>query len=245
MVAVGSGKGGVGKSTVTVQLALALARRGLRIAILDADFYGPNIPLLFGVSREERARQWNLWTRDAASLTPIEREGIALMSVGLLVGEGQALTMGAPLLQPALTQLLHDVDWGDRDVLLLDLPPGTSDLQQQLLALATLDGAVVVVGPQDLAHLDGRKFVDFLRDANVRILGGIENMSGLVCPHCGEAVELYPRVPDERSVWALGVPVLGRVPFEPALASVPAVASTAFEAIGDRLAAVLDERDAA
>jgi len=245
VVAVGSGKGGVGKSTVTLQLALALKDRGARVGILDADLYGPDIPLMVGVTKEERARQWHLWRRQGVQLEPLERHGVAIMSAGLLLGEGQSLTMAAPLLTAALRQLVANVDWGELDVLLIDLPPGTADLQQQLLGVVALDAAIVVVGPQDVAHLDARKFADFLRDADVPILGGIENMSGFVCPNCGERVDVFPRVADERSLWAEGVEELGRVPLDPAVAREPAAPAAAFGAIADRVRVDLERRRAA
>jgi len=245
VVAIGSGKGGVGKSTVTVQLALALARRGLRAGVLDADLYGPDVPLLVGVTREERALQLQLWRRGAAALQPLERYGVAVMSVGLLIGEGQALPLGAPLLTATLRQLVANVDWGERDVLLVDLPPGTADLQQQLLDVVPLDGAILVVGPQDVAHLDGRKFVDFLRSADVAILGAVENMSILLCPHCGESIAVFPPVAAERSVWSLGIRELGRVPIDPQLARTPVEPSPVFDDIAARVLQHLDERSAA
>jgi ATP-binding protein involved in chromosome partitioning len=245
IIAIGSGKGGVGKSTVALQLALALARRELRVGLLDADLYGPDIPLMIGVTRGERARQLQLWRERGLQLTPMERHGIAVMSVGFLIGEGQALTMAAPLLTAALRQLTRNVDWGERDVLLIDLPPGTADLQQQLLATVELDGALVVVGPQDVAHLDARKFVDFLRSADVPIIGGIENMRGFVCPGCGERVDVFPAVADERSIWAQGVRRLGVVPVDPRLGSEPATPSEPFESVADALLARIDKRSAA
>jgi len=245
VLAVGSGKGGVGKSTVTLQLALACARRGLRVGVLDADLYGPDIPLMVGISRQEQARQWQLWRRDGVSLEPIERHGLKLMSVGFLLAETQALSMASPLLTAALRQLVLEVEWGELDVLLVDLPPGTADLQQQLVGVVSLDGAVVVVGPQDVAHLDARKFVTFLRDARVPVLGGIENMSGLVCPHCNETIEVFPPVAEDRAVWTDRVAVLGRVPMDPRLASEPAELQPAFEPIVERLLDALPRRDAA
>ena len=140
------------------------------------------------------------------------------MSVGFLLGERQALTLGAPLLAAALTQLVEHVEWRGLDVLLIDLPPGTADLQQQLLGVVALAGAVVVVGPQDVAHLDAGKFVDFLRAAQVPVLGGIENMAGLTCPHCGERIDVFTPVADTRSIWSDGVSLLGRIPLDPDLA---------------------------
>jgi ATP-binding protein involved in chromosome partitioning len=247
VVAVGSGKGGVGKSTVTLHVALALARKGLAVGLLDADLYGPDIPLMVNLTRRERARQWELWRQDGVRHEPIERHGVRIMSVGFLLGERQALTMAAPLLTAALKQLVENVEWGPLDILLLDLPPGTADLQQQLLGVVSLDGAIVVVGPQDVSHLDARKFLDFLRDAGVAVLGGVENMSGLVCPHCGERVEVFPPVAEERSIWSEGAPVLGRIPLDPELGAIDRLTaqSAAFADVADRVMDALERRAAA
>jgi ATP-binding protein involved in chromosome partitioning len=245
VVAVGSGKGGVGKSTVTLQLALACARRGSRVGILDADLYGPDIPLMVGISRQEQARQWHLWRRGGTNLRPIERHGLRLMSAGILLAESQALTMAAPLLTAALRQLVVEVEWGELDLLFVDLPPGTADLQQQLVQVVSLDGAVVVVGPQDVAHLDARKFLAFVRDAGVPVLGGIENMAGLVCPHCGETIDVFPPVADERAIWADGVTLLGRVPLDPTLGAEPAEPKPVFDPLTERLLDELRRRPAA
>lgn len=247
VVAVGSGKGGVGKSTVSLRVAIALARKGLAVGLLDADLYGPDIPLMVNITRHERARQWELWRKDGVHHEPVERHGVRIMSVGFLLGERQALTMGAPLLTAALKQLVENVEWGALDILLIDLPPGTADLQQQLLSVVSLDGAIVVVGPQDVAHLDARKFLDFLRDAGVPILGGIENMSGLLCPHCGERVEVFPPVAAERSIWSEGAAVLGRIPLDPELAAVErfAAQADAFATVADRVLEALERPAAA
>jgi ATP-binding protein involved in chromosome partitioning len=248
VVAVGSGKGGVGKSTVSLHVALALARRGLAVGLLDADVYGPDIPLMLNLARHEDATRWDFWRRGDVRHQPIESHGIQVMSVGFLLGERQALTLGAPLLTAALRQLVHQVEWGQLDVLLLDLPPGTADLQQQLVGVVSLDGVVVVVGPQDVAHLDARKFLAFLRDADVPVLGAVENMSGLECPHCGERIHVFTPVPESRSVWAEGVPLLGRIPLDPALGtldgSTPAQ-SEAFDAVAGKVFDALQRRAAA
>jgi ATP-binding protein involved in chromosome partitioning len=247
VVAVGSGKGGVGKSTVSLHLALALARRGLSVGLLDADVYGPDIPLMLNLTRTEDARRWDFWRRGDVRREALEAHGLRIMSVGFLLGEGQALTLGAPLLSAALRQLVHQVEWGDLDVLLLDLPPGTADLQQQLVGVVSLDGAVIVVGPQDVAHLDARKFLTFLRDADIPVLGGVENMSGLECPHCGERIEVFAAVAEARSVWAEGVNVLGRIPLDPALAAIDGVPaqSEAFDRVAARVFDALEQRAAA
>jgi ATP-binding protein involved in chromosome partitioning len=248
IVAVGSGKGGVGKSTVSLHVALALARRDLNVGLLDADVYGPDIPLMLNLTRREDARSWDFWRRGEVRHQALESHGIRVMSVGFLLGERQALTLGAPLLSAALRQLVHQVEWGPLDVLLIDLPPGTGDLQQQLVGVVSIDGAVVVVGPQDVAHLDARRFVRFLRDADVRVLGAVENMSALDCPHCGERIEVFAPVTESRSVLAEGVSPLGSVPLDPALGTLegPAGAqSEAFDAVAARLLDELQQRAAA
>jgi ATP-binding protein involved in chromosome partitioning len=219
VVAVGSGKGGVGKSTVTLNVARALDRRGWSVGLLDADLYGPDIPLMLNLKRGQEAKRWDFWRGGDVRLDPIERDGLQVMSVGFLLAERQALTVAAPLLGAALRQLVEQVNWRSLDVLLIDLPPGTADLQQQLLAVVALAGAVVVVGPQDVAHLDARKFVDFLRGANVPVLGGVENMTALLCPHCGKRIDVFPTAQASRAIWSDGVPLLGRIPLDPDLAN--------------------------
>jgi ATP-binding protein involved in chromosome partitioning len=247
VVAVGSGKGGVGKSTVSLHLALALSRRGLAVGLLDADLYGPDIPLMLNLTRQERAQQWDLWRRSGISREPLERHGMKVMSVGFLLGEREALTMPGMLLSAALKQLVEQVEWGALDLLLVDLPPGTADLQQHLLDVVSLDGAVVVVGPHDVTHLDAQKFIDFLRTSGVRILGGVENMSGLACPHCGERIDLFETVADARSIWSQDLRRLGRIPLEPALASPrgAVLEHEAFEPVAARLLDALERPAAA
>lgn len=218
VVAVGSGKGGVGKSTISLNLALALREGGAAVGLLDADFYGPDIPLMVNLKRTERLSRWALWSAGGIRLEPVERFGLQLMSVGFLLGEEQALTWPGQMVEFVGRQLVHDVDWGALEYLIVDLPPGTADVQQQLLRLLPLAGVIVVVSPQDVAHLDARRVVEMVRGERVPILGGVENMSGLVCPHCGEAVTVFPAVREDRSIWALGVERLGSVPLDPAIA---------------------------
>lgn len=251
-IAVTSGKGGVGKSTVSLNIALALAERSSAVGLLDADFYGPDIPLMVGLKRSALADRWLLARRGGLRLEPVERYGIKIMSVGFLIAEGQALALGAPLLRGALHQLVRDVDWGALDFLIVDLPPGTADLQQELFELVTFAGAIVVVGPQDVAHLDGKKVLDLLRKADVRVLGAVENMTSLMCPHCGTAIDVFPRVAQERSIWAEGVPKLGEIPLDPAVAELgdrgrPVVAADgagaqadAFRRVADRIVLALN-----
>lgn len=250
-IAVTSGKGGVGKSTVTLNLALALSRSGLDVGVLDADMFGPDIPLMVNLTRTEPLRRWTLWRQDGVHLEPVERYGLKLMSAGFLLGEEQAFPWSAHTVEWVLRQLVYDVDWGALDVLLVDLPPGTADLQQELVRVLPLTGALVVVGPQDVAHLDAKKLVAMLRDEGVRVLGGVENMTALSCPHCGELVEVFPRVRDDRSLWAGGIERLASIPLEPALAHAsdrgrPLLAeqetgavAAAFHELGDRIRAAL------
>ena len=221
VVAIASGKGGVGKSTVTLNLALALAENGLRAGVLDADVYGPDIPLMVNLKQTRTLKRWALWREDrggAVSLEPVKRFGIKLMSVGFLLAEHQAFMWEGNMLQFAVRQLVRQVEWGELDYLIVDLPPGTAEVQQQLLGTTELDGAIVVVTPQDVAHLDAKKVLELLTGSGVRVLGGVENMSELACPHCGERIQVYPHAPPERSLWAQGVPLLGRIPLDPEVA---------------------------
>ncbi len=219
VVAVGSGKGGVGKSTVSLNLALALRESGARVGLLDADFYGPDIPLMVNVTRTTPLKSWGFWQRSGQPrLDPLERYGLRLMSVGFLLAENQPLSWPAQMVEFVGRQLVHDVRWGDLEYLIVDLPPGTADLQQQLLALLSLSGALVIVTPQDVAHLDAKKVLAMLADAAVPVLGAVENMSALVCPHCGKEVDVFPRVSESRSIWSAGVARLGTIPLDPALA---------------------------
>jgi ATP-binding protein involved in chromosome partitioning len=221
VIAVASGKGGVGKSTVSLNLALALAERPAEVGLLDADLYGPDIPLMVDLKRTLPRDRWMLWRSGEfgpVMLEPVERYGLKLMSLGFLIGEAQALSLPAELLRAALAQIAGGVKWGALDYLIIDLPPGTADLQQQLFSLVRVAGALVVVGPQDAAHLDGRKVIDMLRASRIEVIGGVENMAGLVCPHCGELVEVFPQVREERSIWHAGIERLVSIPLDPAVA---------------------------
>ena len=241
IVAVASGKGGVGKSTVSLNVARALAECGAAVGLLDADVYGPDIPLMLGLKQTRELKRWLLGRNPSLGrleLDPVERLGLKVMSVGFLLAEGQALEMPAAIVELVGRQLIHDVRWGELDYLIVDLPPGTADVQQQLFRTVDLAGAIVVVGPQDAAHLDARKLVAMLRDANVPILGAVENMRGLACPHCGEVIEVFPPVADERSVLR-EVRLLGSVPLDPAYARLNGVPAP-FAAIAARVAAALE-----
>ena len=218
VLAVGSGKGGVGKSTVALNLALAVAAGGTRVGLLDADLYGPSIPLMVGVARTAWTQEWTLAGRSASKIQPLRRHGLTIMSAGLILAEDQPNVLGAFSIQMLIQQLLHDVEWGDLDLLVIDLPPGTADVQQAVMKAIPVTAAVIVVTPQDVAHLDARKAVGMYSHSRVPIAGAIENMAGLRCPHCGDIVDVFPRVSEERSIWALGIRRLGSIPLDPQLA---------------------------
>jgi ATP-binding protein involved in chromosome partitioning len=216
IIAVGSGKGGVGKSTVSLNLALALAERGKAVGLLDADLYGPNIPLMIGLTRKEWIGDWTLARKGAPQvIQPVERYGLKIMSAGFLLGEDQPMILEALMVRALLTQLTHQVAWGHPDYLIIDLPPGTADLQQNLLHDLQLSGVVLVVTPQDVAHLDGKKALQHYRRARVPILGAVENMSGFLCPHCGQPVDIFARVSEARAIWGMDVEKLGAIPLDP------------------------------
>lgn len=220
-IAIASGKGGVGKSTVALNLAAALKDGGARVGLLDADFYGPDIPLMVNLKRDATLKRWDVWRGGEVRLEPVDWNGIRLMSVGFLIAEHQSLPFSAQSLVIALQQFVRGTDWGELDFLVIDLPPGTADLQDHVARTLDLSGAIIVVGPQDAAHLDAKRVVEHLRSVDVRILGAVENMRGLVCPHCGETVDVFSPVADERSIWALGVERLATLPLDPALTRAP------------------------
>jgi ATP-binding protein involved in chromosome partitioning len=239
LVAVASGKGGVGKSTVSLGLARALASRGRSVGLLDADIYGPDIPLMLGLKQTRELRRWELGRNPrfgTADLDPLEVEGMKVMSVGFLLAEAQMFAMPAVLASFVGQQLVKGVRWGRLDYLIIDLPPGTADVQQQLFRTIDLAGAVIVVGPQDAAHLDARKLLALLRDADVPVLGAVENMRGLRCPHCGQTVDVFPPVADERSLLR-EVELLVSIPLDPAFAKVNGIPPQFTE-----LAARMEER---
>ena len=218
VVAVASGKGGVGKSTVSLNLAVTLAASGRRVGLVDADIYGPDIPLMVGVTRRAPARQVSLARRGGIRRPPVEAFGVKIMSSQFLVAEDQAIAWDRQLVDVLLAGFFSDTDWGVLDVLVVDLPPGTADLQQRLAREMPLTASLVVVTPQDLAHLDAKKLIAMLAGAGIRILGGVENMAGMVCPCCQATIDVFPRVAQERSIWAGGIERLVSIPMDPATA---------------------------
>lgn len=239
LVAVASGKGGVGKSTVSLGLARALAGRGRRVGLLDADIYGPDIPLMLGLKQTRELRRWDLGRNQrfgTIELEPVEVAGIKVMSVGFLLAEPQMFAMPAILASFIGDQLVKNVRWGTLDYLVVDLPPGTADFQQHIFGTMALAGAIIVVGPQDAAHLDARKMLSLLRDADVPVIGAVENMRGLCCPHCGEMLDVFPPVNEERSLLR-EVELLVTIPVDPDFATINGIPPHF-----DQLAALVEER---
>jgi ATP-binding protein involved in chromosome partitioning len=208
IVAVGSGKGGVGKSTVAANLAVALGRSGRRVGLVDADIYGPSQPRIMGSSERPGMAD--------KQIVPVEAHGVKLLSIGQLVEPGAALAWRGPMAASALGQLVEG-DWGDADLLVVDLPPGTGDVQLSLIQKWKPAGAVIVSTPQDLALIDATRAIDLFRKMNVPILGLIENMAGYECPHCGEVSDPFGSGGAEAAAKVLEIPFLGRIPLTTAI----------------------------
>ncbi|WP_422865198.1 P-loop NTPase [Endosaccharibacter trunci] len=244
VIAVASGKGGVGKSTTAVNLAIGLAQRGLSVGLLDADIHGPSLPRMLGIA----ARRPEV--RDKR-LIPIVAHGIRAMSIGLLVEERTAMIWRGPMVMGALNQLMGEVEWGALDVLVLDMPPGTGDAQLTVAQKLALAGAVIVSTPQDIALLDARRGVAMFEKTRVPVLGIVENMSTFCCPHCGHETALFGHGGARAEAEALGVPFLGEVPLlldirtsadtgAPIMAAAPeSAAGTAYARIAGRVASAL------
>ena len=207
IIAIASGKGGVGKSTVSANFACALAQQGRRVGLLDADVYGPSQPRMLGVSGRPASP-------DGKTILPMRNHGVTMMSIGLMTNEGQAVVWRGPMLMGALQQMMMQVQWGALDVLLVDLPPGTGDVQMTLSQKAHVDGAVIVSTPQDVALLDARKGIDMFNQLNVPILGMIENMSTHICSSCGHEEHIFGHGGVASEAAKLGVPLLAEVPLD-------------------------------
>jgi ATP-binding protein involved in chromosome partitioning len=209
IIAVASGKGGVGKSTVAVNLALGLKTLGLKAGLLDADIYGPSVPRLLAIKDKPRS--------DGKKLQPIEKFGLKTMSIGFLVDEDKPMIWRGPMVQSALSQMLGDVEWAPLDVLVVDMPPGTGDAQLTLAQRVPLKGAVIVSTPQDLALIDARKGLNMFRKTEVPVLGIVENMSMFVCPNCGHESHIFGHGGARETAAQLGCDFLGEIPLVPAI----------------------------
>lgn len=207
ILAIGSGKGGVGKSTVSSNLAVGLARAGRKVGLLDADIYGPSQPRMMGVNKRPASP-------DGKTIIPLHAHGVTLMSIGFMMEDGKAVVWRGPMLMGALQQMLGQVEWGELDVLLVDLPPGTGDVQLTLCTKSELTGAIVVSTPQDVALIDARKALDMFATLKTPVLGLIENMSMFVCPDCGAEHEIFGRGGVAAEAEKLGVPLLGALPID-------------------------------
>ena len=207
IIAIASGKGGVGKSTVAANLACALAQQGRRVGLLDADVYGPSQPRMLGISGRPASP-------DGKIILPMRNHGVTMMSIGLMTNEDQAVVWRGPMLMGALQQMMMQVQWGALDVLLVDLPPGTGDVQMTLSQKAHVDGAIIVSTPQDIALLDARKGIDMFNQLNVPILGMIENMSTHICSACGHEEHVFGHGGVAAEAAKLGVPLLAEVPLD-------------------------------
>lgn len=208
ILAVASGKGGVGKSTVAANLAVALARQGRRVGLLDADIYGPSQPRMMGLEGRRPS------SPDGTTIEPLRAHGVTVMSIGLMVDPAKAVVWRGPMLMGALQQMLTQVAWGGLDVLIVDLPPGTGDVQLTLCQRTRLTGAIVVSTPQDVALLDARKAIDMFRTLGTPVLGLVENMSTFVCPHCGVATEVFGHGGVRAEAERLGLPLLAALPID-------------------------------
>jgi ATP-binding protein involved in chromosome partitioning len=207
ILAIGSGKGGVGKSTVSSNLAVALARQGRRVGLLDADIYGPSQPRMMGVNKRPASP-------DGKTITPLQAHGVTMMSIGLMLEADKAVVWRGPMLMGALQQMLGQVAWGELDVLLVDLPPGTGDVQLTLCQRTQLTGAIVVSTPQDVALLDARKAIDMFNTLKTPVLGLIENMSVFCCPNCGHETAIFGHGGVKAEADKMGVPLLAELPID-------------------------------
>ena len=210
VIAVASGKGGVGKTTVCVNLAVALASTGATVGLMDGDIYGPNVPLMLGIPPDERPQ-----VTEDEKIVPIEACGLKVISMGVMVPPETPMVWRGPMLHSAVTQFLQKVEWGELDYLLVDLPPGTGDVQLSLVQTVSVTGAVIVTTPQEVALMDVRKGIAMFQKTHVPILGVVENMSSFTCPHCGGTTPIFSQGGGKQVAEKLGVPYLGEIPIDP------------------------------
>lgn len=238
VIAVGAGKGGVGKSTVALHLALALRQSGVT-GILDFDLYGPNIPALLGIEHTSWTEAWVLARKRAPDgrrpFRPVERDGLHIVSTGFILGEDQHMGFDPATAQLLTRQLMRDVAWPALDFLVVDLPPGTSPVQHVLARELKLGGAIIVVTPQAVAHMDARKAVQMFRALNVRVLGGVENMTGFHCTNCGYDHTLFDPAPAQKTIWAMDVEQLASLPFLTDVANADGDWKGTFSLLADRV----------
>lgn len=208
IIAVGSGKGGVGKTTLAVNLAVALARLGHRTGLIDADIYGPNVPMMMGTTRQPRVLDNN-------QIEPLEAHGVKLISVGSISPGDKPMVMRGPMLHQIIRQFLQQVSWGELDFLIVDLPPGTGDVVISLVQTVPLTGAVVISTPSDVSLQDARKALEMFHQVNVDVLGMVENMSHLNCPHCHQAIDIFSTGGAERTAKQFSLPFLGAIDLDP------------------------------
>jgi ATP-binding protein involved in chromosome partitioning len=247
-IAVSSGKGGVGKSTVAANLAAALAQQGYRVGLVDADVYGPDIPLMFGEKRKPAVTG----AKGHEKIVPLEAHGVQLMSLGFLLDEEQPAIMRGPLVSGILRQFLEQVEWGQLDYLIVDMPPGTGDAQLSLVQLINITGAVLVTTPQDISTGDVRRAIRMFERVNTRVLGIVENMSGFSCPHCQQHIDVFGQGGGRRLAKDMHADYLGEVPLDPhvrmagdegsptVLSAPESPAGQAFLAIAERVAAAVE-----
>ncbi|HUF51010.1 MAG TPA: Mrp/NBP35 family ATP-binding protein [Longimicrobiales bacterium] len=248
VIAVSSGKGGVGKSTVAANIAAALAAQGRRVGVMDADVYGPDIPLMFGEKRKPKVTG----EKGSEKIVPLEAHGVKLMSLGFLLDDEQPAIMRGPLVSGILKQFLEQVEWGDLDYLVVDMPPGTGDAQLSLVQLVNIDGAVLVTTPQDVSTGDVRRAVRMFERVHTKIFGIVENMSGMACPHCSGHIDVFGHGGGRLLADDMHLPFLGEVPLDPrvrqagdegqptTIAQPDSPAGAAFRAIAERIAEAVE-----
>jgi ATP-binding protein involved in chromosome partitioning len=250
IIAIGSGKGGVGKTTVSVNLAIALSKLGYKVGLIDADIYGPNVPLMMGANEQPKVGEGNM-------IVPIEAHGLKTISIGYISPGDKPLVMRGPMLHQIIRQFLQQVEWGQLDYLLVDLPPGTGDVVISLVQTVPLTGAVVVSTPSDVSLEDARKALEMFAQVNVDVLGIVENMSHFTCPHCHQEIDIFSKGGAERTAEKYAIPFLGSIELIPsireggdrglpvALAGPKSPQAAPFYAVAEKLIAQAEEAAAA